>query len=189
MCTLMFNWPFIVQTGKDKDTSYTHTQTHTNANTHNCLLETGDAESQSPFLLPSKTTARTTTKGRKAGSARTNVVVESNPRLALSKSCQWTVNDQVLGEGDRYWPSPRLSMTKEASSGRPLQELSMTKEASGDRPLQELSITKDASSGRPLQQWLNQEATPWINPAQNPLLERSPSRLESQQRLTGEQIN
>ena len=61
----------------------------------------------------------------------------------------------------------------------PLQELSITKEASSGCPLQELLITKDVSSGRPLQQWLNQEASPWINPAQNPLLERSPSRLES----------
>ena len=86
-------------------------------------------------------------------------------------------------------PLQELSITKDTSNGRPLQEVSMSKEASSDRLLQELSITKDTNSGRPLQQWLNQEATPWINPAQNPLLERSPSRLESQQRLTGEQIN
>ena len=91
-------------------------------------------------------------------------------------------------------------LIKEVSGGRPLQELSNdsenkwwlppvnAKEVSGGRPLQELSVTMEVSSGCPLQLWLNQEATPWINPSQIPLMERSPSQPESQQRLAGEHI-
>ena len=85
-------------------------------------------------------------------------------------------------------PLQEPSMTMETSGGCSLQRLQMTKEASGGRPLQEQSVTKEVSSGCPLQLWLNQEATPWINPAQIPLMERSPSQPESQQRLAGEQI-
>ena len=59
------------------------------------------------------------------------------------------------------------------SSGCPFQKLS-TKEVSGNHPI--------------IQLWLNQEATPWINLAQIPLMERIPSQPESQQRLPGEQI-
>ena len=85
-------------------------------------------------------------------------------------------------------PLQELSMSKETSGGRPLQELSMSKETSGGRPLQEVWMSKEMSGGRPLQLLLNQETTPWMNPAQIPQIERSPSRPESQQRLAGQQI-
>ena len=84
----------------------------------------------------------------------------------------------VVGEGAGH--------NEECLGREPSQLLSV--QASGDHPLQELSMSKETSGGRPLQVLLNQEATPWINLAQIPLIERSPSRPEFQQRVAGEQI-
>ena len=47
------------------------------------ILVTGDPGLQSPSPPPSKTTARAATRGRKAGSALMNVVVESYPGRSI----------------------------------------------------------------------------------------------------------
>ena len=111
-------------------------------------------------------------------------------------------------------PLQGLSTTREPSSGRPLQTLSTTKETSSGCPLQTLSTTKETSSGCPLQtlseassgrplQTLSEASSgrplqtqseassgqfvlPWVPSA---LVERSPSKSESQQRLGGKQID
>ena len=47
------------------------------------FLEAGDPGLQSPSPPPTKTTTRTATRGRKVGSALTNVVVESYPGRSI----------------------------------------------------------------------------------------------------------
>ena len=108
-------------------------------------------------------------------------------RILVLSVCKMNVflnfmgNVLVVGEGAGHFTGDERSLGRE-----PSQELSV--QVSSGCPLHKLSMTKETSGECPLHLWLNQEAAPWINPAQIPLMERSHSLLESQQRLAGEQI-
>ena len=98
--------------------------------------------------------------------------------VTLSKKCPWPWKPVVVALSKNcWWPRKPVWQLPRKSSGTPLRELSITKDTSSGRSHKELLMAKDASSGRPLQLWLNQEATPWIHPAQIPLVERTPSAL------------